>query len=63
MQNSQHIRSAFDRALESLQANMLKMGGLVEVNIMQLKLLRIEILILPKKFVSEINKSIIWKKL
>ena len=34
MQNSQHIRSAFDRALESLQANMLKMGGLVEVNIM-----------------------------
>ena len=33
MQNSQHIRSAFDRALESLQANMLKMGGLVEVNI------------------------------
>ena len=34
MQNSHHIRSAFDRALESLQANMLKMGGLVEVNIM-----------------------------
>ena len=34
MQNSHHIRSAFDRALESLQANMLKMGGIVEVNIM-----------------------------
>ena len=34
MSNNQHIRSSFDRALESLQANMLKMGGLVEVNIM-----------------------------
>ena len=33
MQNGQHIRSAFDKALEGIQANMLKMGGLVEANI------------------------------
>ena len=28
--NDQHIASAFDRDLESIQAQIMKMGGLVE---------------------------------
>ena len=34
MNSSQHIRSAFDRDLEMIQAKMLKMGGLVEAAIL-----------------------------
>ena len=34
MNSSQHIRSAFDRDLDMIQANMLKMGGLVEAAIL-----------------------------
>ncbi|MEO0677983.1 MAG: phosphate signaling complex protein PhoU [Pseudomonadota bacterium] len=32
---SQHIASAFDRDLEALQANIMKMGGLVEASILE----------------------------
>jgi phosphate transport system protein len=35
MMNEQHITSAFDRDLESIQANIMKMGGLVEESIRQ----------------------------
>ncbi|NBR34957.1 MAG: phosphate transport system regulatory protein PhoU [Rhodobacteraceae bacterium] len=34
MNSSQHIRSAFDRDLDMIQAKMLKMGGLVEAAIL-----------------------------
>ena len=34
MNSTQHIRSAFDRDLEKLQAQMLKMGGMVETAIL-----------------------------
>ena len=33
--NDQHIASAFDRDLEALQANIMKMGGLVEASILE----------------------------
>lgn len=35
MNNNQHIRSSFDRDLEKIQAQMLKMGGLVEQAILE----------------------------
>ncbi|MEM6728949.1 MAG: phosphate signaling complex protein PhoU, partial [Pseudomonadota bacterium] len=33
--NEQHIASAFDRDLEALQANIMRMGGLVETSILE----------------------------
>ena len=35
MSSDQHIRTAFDRDLDQLLAQMLRMGGLVEVAILE----------------------------